>query len=114
MTGCIFIAYGISAASLLFLNLGVEKFPVTHHITLGGSTFAVVAAAEMNSELGVMLLAIAGGLVGALLAEVTQRIFYAHGSTHVDPPAMAIVIYTIGIGVLYLLDVIESPGYLAI
>jgi len=114
MTGSVFMAYGISAASLLFLNLGVEKFPVTHHITLGGSTFAVVAAAELNSELGVMLLAILGGLVGSLLAEFTQRIFYAHGGTHVDPPAMAIVIYTVAIGLLYEFGVLESPGYLGI
>ncbi len=34
ITGSFFLAYGISAASLLFLNLGVEKFPVTHHMTL--------------------------------------------------------------------------------
>ena len=114
MTGSIFMAYGISAASLLFLNLGVEKFPVTHHITLGGSTFAVVAAAELNSELGVMLIAILGGLIGSLLAELTQRIFYAHSGTHVDPPAMSIVIYTLAIGLLYLADVLDSPGYLGI
>lgn len=37
ITESFFLAYGISAASLLFLNLGVEKIPVTHHITLGGS-----------------------------------------------------------------------------
>jgi hypothetical protein len=114
MTGSIFMGYGVSAASLLFLNLGVEKFPVTHHITLGGSTFAVVAAAELSSEFWVMVIAIAGGLIGSLLAEFTQRLFYAHSGTHVDPPAMAIVIYTIAIGVLFEAGVIESSGYLGL
>lgn len=114
MTGSIFMAYGISAASLLFLNLGVEKFPVTHHITLGGSTFAIVAAGATSSELTVMLAAIAGGVVGSLLAEVTQRIFYAHSGTHVDPPAMSITIYTLAIGLLYLADLLPNAGYLAI
>jgi hypothetical protein len=32
----------------------------------------------------------------------------------VDPPAMSIVIYTLGIGLLYLADVLDSPGYLGI
>ncbi|WP_121821426.1 hypothetical protein [Halostella salina] len=114
MTGSIFMAYGISAASLLFLNLGVEKFPVTHHITLGGSTFAVVAAGATGSELVVMLAAIAGGVVGALLGEITQRLFYAHSGTHVDPPAMSIFIYTLAIGVLYLAGLLPNSGYLGL
>ncbi|WP_375142015.1 hypothetical protein [Natronoarchaeum rubrum] len=114
MTGSIFMAYGISAASLLFLNLGVENFPVTHHITLGGSTFAVVAAGGTGSELVVMLAAIFGGVVGALLGEVTQRIAYAHSGTHVDPPAMSIFLYTLAIGVLYLLDILPNSGYLGL
>src|SRR6056297_1032845 len=114
MTGSIFMAYGISAASLLFLNLGVENFPVTHHITLGGSTFAVVAAGGTGSELVVMLAAIFGGVVGALLGEVTQRIAYAHSGTHVDPPAISIFLYTVAIGVLYLLDILPNSGYLGL
>ncbi|WP_227379765.1 hypothetical protein [Haladaptatus halobius] len=114
MTGSIFMAYGISAASLLFLNLGVEKFPVTHHITLGGSTFAVVAAGMTGSELIVMIAAIGGGVIGALLGEVTQRIFYAHSGTHVDPPAMSITIYTFVIGVLYLAGLLPNSGYLGL
>ncbi|MFC6770848.1 hypothetical protein ACFQDD_04845, partial [Halorubrum pallidum] len=41
-TGSIFMGYAISAMSLLFLQLGVENFPVTHHITLIGAVGAVV------------------------------------------------------------------------
>jgi len=65
ITGSVFfMAYGISAASLLFLNLGVANFPVTHHITLGGSTFAVIAGAYAVSEPTLMVVAALGGLVG--------------------------------------------------
>ncbi|SFS06716.1 hypothetical protein SAMN05216559_3085 [Halomicrobium zhouii] len=114
ITGTVFMAYGISAASLLFLNLGVANFPVTHHITLGGSTFAVVAGAYAVSEPTLMVVAALGGLVGALLGEVTQRVAYAHSGTHVDPPAMSIAIYTLVIGVLFLLGVLPNAGYLAL
>ncbi|MFW6017384.1 MAG: hypothetical protein ACOCPX_01035, partial [Halapricum sp.] len=39
----VFFGFGLSAASLLFLNLGVAQIPVTHHMTLPGATayFAV-------------------------------------------------------------------------
>ncbi|GAB3416094.1 hypothetical protein GCM10027435_12930 [Haloparvum alkalitolerans] len=111
-TGSIFLGYAISAMSLLFLNLGVEKIPVTHHITLLGSTAAVVVAAMTGSAPVVL---VAAGLVGALsglLGEATQRLFYAHGSTHVDPPAMAIAILMLVIGVLALVGVLPNAGYL--
>jgi len=114
ITGSVFMAYGISAASLLFLNLGVANFPVTHHITLGGSTFAVIAGAYAVSEPTLMVVAALGGLVGALLGELTQRIAYAHSGTHVDPPAMSIAIYTLVIGVLFLLGVLPNAGYLGL
>ena len=114
MTGSMFLAYGISAASLLFLNLGVEDFPVTHHITLGGSAFAAVVAPVAGSEPVIVLVAAVGGLVGALLGELTQRVFYAHSGTHVDPPAMAIVIYSFAIGVLFLLGLLPNSAYLGL
>jgi hypothetical protein len=114
LTGSMFLAYGISAASLLFLNLGVENFPVTHHITLGGSAFAAAAAPIVGSEPAIMIVATVGGAVGALLGELTQRLLYAHSGTHVDPPAMAIVIYTVAIGVLYLAGVLPNAAYLGL
>ncbi|ERH09422.1 MAG: hypothetical protein J07HX64_01176 [halophilic archaeon J07HX64] len=40
------------------------------------------------------------GLLGALIGEVHQRIFYAHASTHFDPPAAAIVVTTLIIALL--------------
>lgn len=110
-TGSPFLAFGISAASLFFLNLGVANIPVTHHITLPSSTaaLAVIASGEeveaalvtgASDELAILV----GGLFGifcALVGEVLERIFYAHGDTHWDPPAAAIVVGTLTIAVLY-------------
>jgi len=113
-TGSIFLGYAISAISLLFLNLGVEKIPVTHHITLMGSAAAVVASAALGSPVITLLAAGAFGVLSGLLGEVTQRIFYSHSGTHVDPPAMAIVLVMLLIGVLYLVGLIPNAGYLAL
>ena len=113
-TGSIFMGYAISAMSLLFLQLGVEKIPVTHHITLMGSVGAVVALPMVGSEPVALLVAGAFGVLSGLLGELTQRMFYSHSGTHVDPPAMAIVIVMLLVGVLFLLGVLPNGGYLAL
>ncbi|MFC6716676.1 hypothetical protein ACFQGT_02200 [Natrialbaceae archaeon GCM10025810] len=113
-TGSIFLGYAISAMSLLFLNLGVEKIPVTHHITLLGSTGAVIAASAVGSDPIVLLVAAAFGAISALLAEVSQRVFYSHSGTHVDPPAMAIAEIMLVLGLLYLAGLLPNAGYLAL
>lgn len=114
LTGSMFMAYGISAASLLFLNLGVEKIPVTHHITLLGSAGAMVAFPVIESDPVVLVAAGVFGMVSALIGELSQRIFYAHSGTHVDPPAIAITVMTLLIGVLYLLGVFPNSAYLGL
>jgi len=113
-TGSVFLGYAISAISLLFLQLGVEKIPVTHHITLMGSVGAVVALPLVGSEPVALLVAGAFGAISGLFGEVTQRLFYAHSGTHVDPPAMAIALVMLLVGVLYLLGVLPNAGYLAL
>jgi len=110
-----FIGFGISAASLIFLNLGLGKIPVTHHMTLPAATaymavhgdvFTSVfpdAGAPQGLALGVAPALIVGmlfGVFGALVGEIHQRIFYAHSDTHFDPPAASIVVTTLVIGVL--------------
>ncbi|ADJ15518.1 hypothetical protein [Halalkalicoccus jeotgali] len=114
LTGSMFMAYGISAASLLFLNLGVEKIPVTHHMTLLGSAGAMIAAAAVGSEPLILIVAALFGCLSGLFGELTQRVFYAHSGTHVDPPAMAITIMTLLIGVLYLLGLLPNAAYLGL
>ncbi|MEZ3117319.1 hypothetical protein RYH80_15490 [Halobaculum sp. MBLA0147] len=113
-TGSIFLGYAISAMSLLFLQLGVEKIPVTHHITLMGSVGAVVADTLVASTPLIALVAGLFGAISGLIGEVTQRVFYSHSGTHVDPPAMAIAIVMLIVGVLSLLNVLSTAGYLAL
>jgi len=114
-TGSVFLPFGISAATLLFLNLGVEKLPVTHHISLIGST-AIVAATGgeyAGFALGSMLLIGAlFGFLAAIFGEVFQRIFFSHGDTHVDPPAGAIVMGTFVIAVLALTGLFPSSAWI--
>ncbi|MFW5900813.1 MAG: hypothetical protein ACOCTH_03485, partial [Halodesulfurarchaeum sp.] len=99
-TPAVFFGFGLSAASLLFLNLGVAQIPVTHHMTLPAVTayFAVTLdvgngaiLAGADPVVGGHIAAIFG-LLGGVVGEAGQRIFYAHGGTHVDPPAFAIFI----------------------
>ncbi|RBI64035.1 hypothetical protein DMJ13_05920 [halophilic archaeon] len=113
-TGSPFLAFGISAASLLFLNCGVENIPVTHHISLPASTAALALApagvavsqvppAEVAAAVPLLPALVVGGVFGvvsALAGEVVQRVFYAHADTHLDPPAAAIVVGTFLVAVL--------------
>lgn len=116
-TGSAFLGFGISAASLLFLNLGVERIPVTHHMSLIGST-AILAATggEFGEHAMGGLLVLGGffGIIAALFGELTQRIFYAHADTHLDPPAFAIVISTFIIALLYWIEIFESSAWIPV
>ncbi|MBX0321792.1 hypothetical protein EGH21_01980 [Halomicroarcula sp. F13] len=112
-TGSYFLGFGISAASLTFLNLGVEKIPVTHHMTLPASTAGAAVVASDPSASGILVVVVAAvfGVYGALLGEVWQRIFYAHGDTHWDPPAAAITLATFTIAVLYIVGVFPGSAW---
>lgn len=116
-TGSPFLAFGISAASLLFLNLGIEKVPVTHHITLPAGTAALAVTASGDAVIagvgqsGALIVAIAFGVICALFGELFQRVFYAHGATHVDPPAAAIVFGTLLVAVLYFAGIFPDAAW---
>jgi len=110
VTGSFFLAFGISAASLLFLNCGVEQIPVTHHITLPASTAALIFGSG-GDAVGALLIGAAFGVYGALAGEAHQRIFYAHSDTHWDPPAASIVLTTFTIAVLALLGIFPDSGW---
>jgi len=116
-TGSTFLPFGISAAILLFLNLGVEKIPVTHHISLVGSASVMAATGGdpvSGSFTGMLLTGGFFGMIAAQFGELIQRLFYAHADTHLDPPAAAIVLGTILIAILYLLGIFESASYVPI
>ncbi|WP_380676991.1 hypothetical protein [Salinigranum sp. GCM10025319] len=114
-TGSPFLGFGISAATLTFLNLGVERIPVTHHMTLPASTAALAYTAGAE-ELGTIAIVIAAifGISGALTGEVVQRVFYAHADTHFDPPAAAIVVNTFFIAVLAMVGVFPSSSWVPV
>jgi hypothetical protein len=112
-TGSPFLGFGISAASLTFLNLGVEKIPVTHHMTLPASTAALAVFPDPTGTTKIIALLIGGlfGVYGALIGEVVQRVFYAHSDTHFDPPAAAIVVATLTVAILAIIGVFDSSSW---
>jgi len=113
-TGSPFLAFGISAASLVFLNCGVEQIPVTHHMTLTSSTIALAAVESGNAAIAgvgdatALVFAALMGLICALFGELFQRVFYAHGDTHWDPPAAAIVFGTFVIALMALAGLLPT------
>ncbi|MEI2387205.1 permease [Breoghania sp. JC706] len=80
------LAFGITAASLLFLTVGVLT-PVTHHIALPA---AIVGVAS-----GSIVLAGIAGLICAFVGEFYARVFLDRGDTHIDPPACTIATMTL-------------------
>ena len=116
-TGSAFLGFGISAASLVFLNCGVENVPVTHHMTLPSSTAALAALPagfDPASQSAVLTAVVAGAVLGgvcALFGELFQRVFYAHGDTHWDPPAAAIVFGTFLVAVAAALGVFPDTAW---
>ena len=111
------LAFGIAAATLLFLCVGVERFPVTHHVALVSSLAVVGLAggaatpAAVAGEVGVLAALLVGavfGIVTALAGELAQRVLYTHADTHVDPPAAAIVVGSFLVALLDVLGVFQQ------
>lgn len=119
-TGSVFLAFGIAAASLAFLCLGLERMPVTYHMALpasvavvglaGGANPAILdgtlTPTELQTSVGLLPALLVGGvfgLIAGLAGELAQRVLYAHADTHLDPPAAGIVLTT---ALLALLDLL--------
>jgi hypothetical protein len=107
-TGSALLAFGIAAASTVFLSLGMERAPVTHHMAFPGSVvvLGLAGGAEPSAVAGAVALpaaAVAGAVAGALagvLGELAGRVLYAHADTHLDPPAASLVLTSLLIGLL--------------
>lgn len=124
LTGSPFLAFGISVTALVFMNAGVERIPVTHHITLPASTAVLALAGGPGSTLtgspvvgslplGVALLVGAGfGALGGGVGELSQRVFYARAETHFDPPAASIVVTTFLVALLAMAGVFPSASWI--
>ncbi|MDS0295557.1 hypothetical protein [Halogeometricum luteum] len=115
-SGSVYLVFGISAVSLIFLSIGLEEFPVTHHITFPAST-AVFALAPEGASVGslpltqVVVVGAVFGVICALFGELFQRVFYAHGDTHLDPPAAAIVFGTFLVAALSAVGVFPHSSW---
>jgi hypothetical protein len=114
-SGSVFLAFGLSLASLVFLASGAYSFPVTHHMSLPAGISAVAMAAEFDPLVGLVVAGVFG-VLGGILGEVAQRLFYAHGDTHVDPSAISIVLTSLlitllGTAGLFEPDVIPYPVF---
>lgn len=82
------LGFGISAASLIFLQYGTTV-PVTHHMALVAG-YAALVAVPVIGPTGALFVGLVGGVIGALLGELFSRLFLIHGDTHIDAPANAI------------------------
>jgi peptidoglycan biosynthesis protein MviN/MurJ (putative lipid II flippase) len=49
---------------------------------------------------GSILAAGIAGVIAGIVQEVSARLFYNHGTTHIDPPAVAIAICTLLVNLL--------------
>jgi hypothetical protein len=121
VTASPFLGFGITTASLLFICLGMERFPVTHHMALPAGLLVValvpglsgpgLTAAEVQAMVPLWQVVAGGaamGLVGGLTGEVCQRVLYAHADTHLDPPAASIVLTTLLIALLDIAGLFEQ------
>jgi hypothetical protein len=104
-TGSVFLAFGISLASLLFLAAGLYSFPVTHHLVLPAS----IAALAVDGD-PVVALVVAGifGILGAFVGEFAQRLLYAHGDTHFAPSFVSILLTSLLLGILVAVGVLDA------
>ncbi len=84
------MAWAVAAIMLIGINLGagsVQKFPIWH-------CQAILAALAFLLFDSLAIAAIAG-VTAAFLQEFMARLFYNHGSDHIDPPAAAIAVGTL-------------------
>ncbi|WP_336249858.1 hypothetical protein [Stomatohabitans albus] len=81
------LPFALSAICIILLVLGANM-PVTHHITLTSALGAVTYLPIVGGNMFVALvIGVIFGLIAGFGAEFVQRLFYANGDTHIDPPA---------------------------
>lgn len=127
MTGSPWLPFGISAATLIFLETddgirpgtGRAGTVVTHQITLaagvaGLAAFNMGANAPFNPVLYGLLWGVIMGVAGELFRLLGDRLFYAWGETHLDPPAFSIVFTVIIMVVLSNLGIIGTNAFMGI
>lgn len=84
VTGIVTLGFCISAASLMFAQMGFP-IPATHHISL---VSALAASVTGNIWVGVLF-----GLIAAVFGDFIVKTFNSHCDTHIDPPAFTIFVW---------------------
>jgi hypothetical protein len=113
LTGSVVIGFALAVAVLPVIVLRTERVPVAHHMALPAGLLIValtpgvsgpgVTPARIQALVPLWIVVVAGasaGVVGALLGELCQRVFYAHADTHLDPPAASILLTSLLVAVL--------------
>jgi hypothetical protein len=116
-----YLGFGLAAASLLAVVLGVDRVPVTYHMALpAGLLVAALGPAAPGAGVPVAGLraavplwqALAGGAAMGLLAggagELCGRVLYAHADTHLDPPFAAVLLTSFLVALLDILGLLEQ------
>lgn len=86
------LGFCISAASLIFVQMGFEA-PTTHHITM------VAGYAAMAT--GNMLIGALAAVIASILGDLIGRTVNSHCDTHIDPPATTIFICSLVIFMIF-------------
>ena len=95
------LAFGIAAVALGLLAAGI-RMPVLIHTVLATELYAAVTG---SVGWGVAL-----GVLAAILAEGSACLFLIHGDTHVDPPALSLVLVFAAYPVLDRTGALEASG----
>ena len=88
-------AWSMAAISLIGLNFAtgtIQQFPAWHHIAILSALAALL--------FGNIIVAGVVGITAGYLGDVMARMFYNHGTNHVDPPACAITFGTFILNVI--------------
>lgn len=96
------LLFGFAAVSLLFFQFGA-KIPVILHIALSAEFMA-----HVTGDVGWGLVF---GLLATFLTELFACVFLIHGDTHVDPPAMSLVVVYTLYPILTLIGAFHLPPY---
>jgi hypothetical protein len=83
------IGLSLAAISLTGLNFAagtIQKYPVWH--------CQAILAALAYLYFGSLVISAIVGMLASFLQELMARMFYNHGSSHIDPPACAIALGT--------------------
>lgn len=119
VTASPFIAFGLAVFTFIFVIIGHWQPPVTLHMALPASMAALALLPEgaaltpdvVAAEISLISALVVGGVFGAIsgvVGELAARVFYAHADTHLDPPAVAITVTTLLIGLLVFFGI---PGF---